>query len=491
MGSLNKFSPLENLTHLRILIAALSFILSILAISTDDLINADGILYTHSAEAFISGGLTAASSLFDWPALPILAAFLSKLLFLSPFSSLYLLNIVFFVVLTDALTLLVNQGSRNVKTTAIASMIILSFYTLNEYRDFIIRDTAYWAFSVLALFHLVNFLDTARAKSIHLWQLCVVSAALFRIEGLVVLLLMPLTVLFVQTSKNKFVTLAYIYLPFLVLGGLIAIVLLDQSDLPLAFKKVMEISRYIDFEHLSNAHIAALQVISESIVAPIASDQANTFFISGFLGILAFDIFTGLSVSFVILMILSYRENASFQHTTTLVISFFLIVNLLILLAFVFANKFMSTRYCMMAIISIALLFLPKITTWIQKSIVSRQKWSLLIIVMMLIISLADTFHQSSSKSFYKDAVNWSPEHIADDQKVFTNNEFVSFYLEQKNPELDVTHHKRRIKPCSYDYFFISDKHLHELTKKQIDACQLIEVTHFKNRKEKITIYKK
>lgn len=490
MSILPKIPVLDNINHLRILIALLSFILSVLAIVTDDLVNSDGILYTNSAEAFVASGLAAASNVYDWPTLPILGAVLSKWLFISPLNSLYLLSIIFFVLLTDALTLLVHQSSRDIKITAIASILILSFYTLNEYRDFIIRDTGYWAFSALALFHLINFLNNAQKKSLHLWQLFAFFAALFRIEGLVILMLMPLTVLFVDTNKNKLVTLLRAYLPFLFIAGLLALAIITQPELSLSFQKVLEVFKYIDFDHLTTEHSNDLNIIADNIIAPVASDQANTFYFSGLLGLVAFDIFTGLSVGLILLMLCSFRERYPLHANSLQVLRYFLIINILILVAFVLTNNFISTRYCMMAIITIMLLFLPKIALWVKKSITHRETWKILLIILVVVFSLGDTFHQSSSKAFYKDSAAWSSSHIKDDQNIFTNNEFIYFYLDQLNPKFEITYHKRRLKPCNYNYFFISDKHITERIQKQVVECQLQPVIQFKNKKEKITIYK-
>ncbi|HET8807053.1 MAG TPA: hypothetical protein VFM76_01605, partial [Methylophaga sp.] len=76
---MHKTQVFESMISIRLLTAIFSLTLSIFAYHASVIINADGILYIYTIDAFKAGGIAATESLYNWPFFPILTAWLSEL----------------------------------------------------------------------------------------------------------------------------------------------------------------------------------------------------------------------------------------------------------------------------------------------------------------------------------------------------------------------------------------------------------------------------
>lgn len=483
-----KFSPLHNLTQLRLLVALTSLCLSFLINRFDYLMNVDGILYLNMAEAFISGGLPSASELYDWPFFSILIGLLTQYSWLGLQTSAVVLNSLLFVVLTDSLVLISKEGLRSSSQTAIAAVIILCFYTLNEYRDFIIRDVGYWAMTTLALYHFLKFIADGRTNRLILWLLFGSIAVLFRIEGLIVLALMPAAILFSERAK-KFHAIALCYLPLLIVVAVLAILVAYDSTLWGAFSKIAEYGKYLHTEKLMTAFWQDKEIIANQVINPIAKDQAGILLISGLLGLVLHDIFTGLSFSLLALFALSLRTQSTAQSSYKVVITSFLLINLLILFSFTFSKQFITTRYCILAIIAIVLLMMPKITAYISSCIKQQNYYKIFLIFLLLSLSLVDTFHTTSSKKYIKDAIEWTAQNTSPELSIFTNDRHVAFHLAHDYQHTKVTLDERRLSTCSYDFVIIVEKHVNKRISKSINKCEWQLHKQFKEGSRSVKIY--
>lgn len=486
---MKNFSPLQNLAHLRILAAVVSICLSVLINKYDYLINLDGILYLKMAEAFITGGLSSASQLYDWPFFAILIGLISKYSWLDIHISAIVLNTFFFVILTDGLLLVCHQGLRSIPQTAIAALVVLCFYTLNEYRDFIIRDVGYWAMSIWAVYHFIKFIDEGHKSRLFLWQLFAITAVLFRIEGLIILLLMPITIFFSANHSGKLKHITLAYLPLLIIAAVAAVMLFYDTDLRAAFSKIDEFEKYFHYEKLMTPFWQDKEIIANQVIPPVARDQAGILLISGLIGVVLHDIFTGLSISLLILAALSIRTQPMVNKSYNLVLISFLLINLLILFSFAIGQQFITTRYCILAILAIVLLLIPKLTVYIQSNINGKNHFKVFLVILLLSLSLVDTFHKTQTKKYIKDAITWTAQNTDSKVNIFTNNEHVSFYLAYLYQHPNVTFNERKLDGCQYDYAVIVERHIHKRLSRSIKKCDWQVHRHFEEGNRSVKIY--
>ena len=423
-------SSIANLTRTRILTAFISLLLSLQAVYFDDITNSDGVLYMQMAEAYLLCGLQAVQTLYDWPAYAILIAWVHQLTSFSIETSGLILSSLFFILLTDALVLISSLLVANARQLNIAAILILCFTPINEYRDFILRDPGYWAFSSLALYQFMLFVNLPSYKTASLWQIFMIIAILFRIEGSVILLGLPLFLLFVRQPMEGIKQIIQVsYLLFVSLIGIIAFVL-SQPDLIAAFGKLGSIASYIDLTAYSDKLYRYAGVIKHQILNQYSEDYAAFILISGMLVMFAYKIIKAFSVSYLIVYFATASKvlkphSKQLQH----LLLYFFALNILLLIVFLFKQYFMSSRYTLMALIGLLLLVMHRLSHGIERLWLAKNKILLSIIAFALFYSVADTSTQSGDKSYIKEAAIWAANNLPKDSLIMTDDGFILHYF--------------------------------------------------------------
>lgn len=476
------FRPQQNFNHLRILTAAISLVLSVLAIAFDDIINADGILYVQLAKAFIESGLAGTSELYNWPFLSIISASFSKLTSLSHLNSLFWVNTLFFVILTDSLLLIANKLLTTHRQTIIASILILCFYSLNEYRNFVIRDIGYWALSLAGLYQFIRFFESSQIKNLLAWQALTIIAVLFRIEGILLLLFMPALLLFASIHRNKFLTILLANI-WLFLGSVCLLIVLSfqQEHFIDSFSKLDEISRYINIDNRITALNQASSLIDSNIIRHVAQDDGlgMIILVSGFVVITLLEVLVGLSIGYLLLAVIAAKTSTFTPKAPRDVLLLALAIQLVILLTFGLTQFFITTRYCLLACMLLLLLIIPKLCSYIEQSYTGRHKISLAFILLVLIFSVGDAFHHTTSKKYIVEAANWTASNINEGHSVYTNSVFLEFYMSEANPKLRSIYTPVPANRENYAYFLIDNRELSPQLKTKLSKLGLTKVKMF------------
>src|SRR6185312_11171405 len=190
-----------------------SILLSGWAAIKTSVINPDAICYLYSAAA-MSKGLVVATHLCaqaKWPFYSMLIFGLSRITDFSYLVAAYLLDGFFSLISVVTFIAIVSQLTLRTRVVALSAVVILLAHEFNSLRVEIVRDHGFWAFYLLSLFFLLQYFNAAnitrRQKTRNqwcyalLWSVSLVIAALFRIEGVVFLLLLPLLVFFEKKTK--------------------------------------------------------------------------------------------------------------------------------------------------------------------------------------------------------------------------------------------------------------------------------------------------
>jgi hypothetical protein len=173
----------------------LSAAFSAFLVYTNPILNDDAFSFLRAAERFNSDGAGAMLDEYGWYGYSILIAVVDKLVPGDLLVSAHLVNGLNYVLLTWAFI----ELSRHMSVTAVgnwfAAAVILGFPLLNEMRHFIIRDVAYWAFSITAVLQLVRYEKTRALSNALGWSLCTLGATVFRLEALLPAMLAPFALL--------------------------------------------------------------------------------------------------------------------------------------------------------------------------------------------------------------------------------------------------------------------------------------------------------
>ncbi|MTI63690.1 hypothetical protein [Methylophaga sp.] len=447
-------------TQIRLITAVISLFLSLAAYYFDDIINRDGVMYMEMVQAYMSGGLNAMADIYDWGFFTLLVAWLSEL-FSSPIEfTASALNSILFVVFTDALLLISRQLLPNLRQIAIAAVLILAFFSINDYRDFIIRDIGYWAFTTLGLYHLIRYQSSFTVFHAVSWQIAILTAVLFRIEGVVLLGLLPLFVFYKQplrTAARNWINLNSLVLPLLVT---LSAIVVGQEGWVQAFGKFSDYLAYINTEALTLRAEQKLTILEEKILTPFSAEYSALILYSGLLVMLAYKLLEGLSIGYLILLGFARwqnRQRIAIPHRNLIV--WFFILNLIILMAFLFRQYFVVSRYCVMTVVSLFLLVLPYLTRLIEETWLSRRRWWLGLFAFIVLAGLIDTFHSTNSKAYIKNTAIWAAHELQAEDRLITDDEFIQYYLKREKTNVTITYRPQKLGNYqNFDYILLVEK---------------------------------
>lgn len=268
-------------------LAAIAVLISIaFAAAMGEVINRDGVLYVRTAQAFLDGGVTAAMNLYNWPAYPILFGLLSKWSGLSLEAAAHVINAGCMLLLVDSFIRLCHQLDKASPRPWIFALIVLSFPPL-DHRLEIYRDWGYLALAMCAFVPLLRFwqAEDGRARDALAWQGAILAALLFRVEAAALMVLAPLCLL-VQDRPwpqrwRRFATANSV----LVLIAVVGMALIASGALPAG--KLLELSMYLDIEHVTGSFNYVARQISAYALNKYAADFASHMLLGGLLTMVA------------------------------------------------------------------------------------------------------------------------------------------------------------------------------------------------------------
>ena len=427
-----------NLTRIRVFTAIASLIFSMYAVYFDDIINKDGALYLKTAELFLSGNMDAAFTSYNWPFYSIIIAFFQKITTIPLELSALILNSVFFVILTDALILissLIFSVPRQLKITA---LLILCFMPILDYRDYIIRDPGYWAFACLALYHFMVFMNSSRIIHGTLWQIFMILAIFFRIEGVFLLITVPLFLLLSKNLRLEMVIRKLISCFFITIILLAAVPFIESLSME-KFSKIYHASNIKNLDVIFDKLIFSADILKHQILNKYSGEYATFILFFGFLSFLIYKIFQAFSIPYIIIFLSSFKNSS--QLSTNLYrnfLAYFLILNTFIMFVFILKEHFISSRYIVLTSISLFLLLSFYMVTGIERLYLNKNKLLLAIIALCLSYNLLDAATTSRNKSYIKDMTLLSVQKIPEKSIVLVNDRAAFYYLTNKAAHLTV-----------------------------------------------------
>lgn len=427
-----------NLTQIRVFTAIASLIFSMYAVYFDDIVNNDGILYLKAAKLFVSGNMEAAFATYNWPFYSIIIAFFQKITSIPLELTAYILSCIFFVLLTDALILISSLIFSVPRQLKISAILILCFMPILDYRDYIIRDPGYWAFACLALYHFMVFMNSSRVIHATLWQIFMIFAILFRVEGIFLLITVPFFLLLSKNLREEMVIRKLISCFFVSIIFLATIPFIDDFATK-QFSKIYSIFNYMNLDFIFGKLMISAEIIEHQVLNKYSGEYATFILFFGFLSLLIYKIFEGFSFSYIVIFLSSFKNRS--QLSTNLYRNFlvyFLILNSLILFVFLLKENFISSRYVVLTSISLFLILSFYMVTGIERLYLNKNKLLLVIIALCFSYNLLDAATTSRNKSYIKDIALLSVQKVPEKSIVLVNDRAAFYYLTSEAAHLTV-----------------------------------------------------
>lgn len=454
-----------NLNQIRLITALLSLTLSIVAFALDNLINSDGVLYMNMARALIEDGFSAMADLYDWPFFAILTAGVHILTGFPLERCGEIINIAMFVVFTDALVLICAKMLPNHRQVFIAALFILGFTLFLDYRAYLFRDLGYWAFISLGLYQFIRFIEVPSWKNAFLWQVAMVIAILFRIEGVAITVLLPIFLLYHRTTlKQASKEILMLWSSFMFIGAIVALIAMSFGTVAEAFGKLSQIWGYLDFQNKADEFYKRAVIIDAQVMSRFAKEDGALILASGLLVMMTQKFITALSIGYIIFYLITrYSKQAPTYLAPPpykAMFIYFIGINFIILAGFVFDKYFLSTRYSVMLITALFLLMLPRFCQFVENAVINKRKATLAFTAFVLIAGPIDSLTSSVYKGYVKETALWAAENIPEGTRTRTFDVISDYYFREygfrQDIELDVG--MRSTKFADIDYVILVNK---------------------------------
>jgi len=473
--------------QIRIFTALVSLLLSVTAFYIDDIINPDGILYIHMAEAFVDNGLAGIKEYtsYNWPFFAIFIAGLHSLTTLPLELCSNILNSLFFVIFTDTLLLISNKTFINKQNLILAAIFIICFQSFNEYRDYIVRDIGYWAFCSLSLYRFIIFIESPSVRNATIWQLVAIIAILFRVEGVVFLFGLPLYLWLCTPIKQALKS--YLQLNYLVIITLVSttIFAIGQTGLATVFGKLTTVLSYIEPARFMQTLTEKSDIIADQVLNQYSDRFSTLILVSGLITMLIYKLVKALSLPYFALYIASIWNRKIESHPHQKLIIYFVLLNIILLLAFLFHEYFMSKRYVIMAGAGLFLLMLPSLCSYIDRLFHHRSRKTLGFIALLLIIGLVDSMTQSGSKAYIQSTAIWASNNLPEGSRILTNNVRADYYVHKSNPDISHQFAERlQAHLNNNDYLIIVEKRGRTTIKDALQGISLEFIYSEQNKKK-------
>lgn len=396
--------------------------------------NDDAYTYIRTAEIFLNDGLTAAIDHYAWVTYPVLIALVSSL-GISLLTAAYVLNALFYALLVYSFVSIVRLLDDSRLVVALAALTVLVYPELNEYRDMVIRDVGFWS---LSLFGLLQFLLYDRNRNFRQGLLFVGMlglASLFRPEALLYLLLTPISLLFnssISTEENRKHLLRLSGVTVLIGAGvLLTLLLVGINVFALVLDRLAVYQLFL--VEVFNPGEAVLAARSDAIFGEFAADfsgeYVNAVIAAGLLVVLAMTLFYGIGGPYFWLLAWGLlRKHLPAKGTNVAPVLAYLLINLGLLLVFLYVTRFLTARYAILFSLLIVLQVPFLVRTIIENIRDSRWKMSAQYFLIMFFFYCAMDAYISLGRprDWLMDAAQYVNESNAGN--VITNNLSIAYF---------------------------------------------------------------
>jgi len=416
-----------------------SLVLSAWCLYRDPVINHDGILYMRAAEAILAGGWRSGLAIYPWPLYAWLVALLHQATGLALEPAAHLLDFALQALAVWAFISVVKELGGDRRTMVLAALVILVHPPFNEYRSFVVRDFGYWALYLFALRWFVRYFKAPGIAAAIGWGVSMVLATLFRIEGLIILLLAPLALLFRreppfaarwgQLAKLQVVAIALL------------VVLAGWSLVGTPIEQAGRLTEPMQWlQHLWEQLAGGFRQKAAALAQAVLNQYSSSYAMAGVLALLLV-IFLGKTIGaltplYALLALHAWRGRLiPAPAGTGRVLAWLVLVQTAILVGFLVNNFFLTGRHA----VAWALTVMPVVPfslaalydRWRRRAADGRTtRWVFPAVCVVLFVMVVDGLWSfGPSKSYLREAGLWVNARTSPAAKVHSNNPIVAFYV--------------------------------------------------------------
>jgi hypothetical protein len=403
-------------------------------------INPDSLLYFESARLFASAQWKEALQIWNWPLYPLCIAAVHKITNLGIQNSAQVLNVVFFGLTAFSFIEIIRlAGGRQLTMAAGALILFSSQYIVGDVLEMLMRDEGFWAFYLSGLVFFIRFYQQLRFRDALLWQLCAITATLFRIEAITYLVLLPSLFLFnFNISFNqriRFLLTSHALNIFLALGLILVIAL--HGDLSMKnFGRLQEVFTLNLFDELTRKLFANAAIMSNVVLEKYLEEFAVPGLLLTFLFVmLVKSISTTGLINFIMALFAIKNRNNILESKAYSVLRYAAIISLANMALIITKVFVLSSRYVVglafVLMIFAAFQFARILMNNAQPLAKStKSKWLPIVLMIFMLLSLIkNMLPKAEGYNYMQDAVTWVQTQNIENKPVFTDESRIIYYM--------------------------------------------------------------
>jgi len=429
----------------------------------------DGILYLHASQTYLTQGLHAAMQIYSWPFYAALMAKTSQLTTLSLLQTAFLLNAIFTSILVFYFVRLIHLLGGNFRHQCWAAALILLYPYLNHDRYNVLRDFGYYAFFVASLYYFIAFLNTHKTRDALLWQITLMIATAFRIEGAVLLSLCPIAILLIPVESFRQKIVNFFKASWILLVALIIASIYFKSFWH--FGRIPDLAAALSLNQLLPLLSQKITALQQQVLNIPGKDDAWLFLTAGIIAVFFHTALETLSFILSALFIYTlYTKPFQIQSKARAGLVIYAIIIIFTLVCFLLHELFLVGRY-IAPLMFICLLILP----FGLEHLWQKKHWSAKgIVITILLYNAAASFGQfGPSKTYLIEAGKWIEANTPVNAHIYANNEQLSYYASRNNLLYDPNLSLQQTHFNDYNYIAITLRHTDNMMTEQ----QLLQLT--------------
>lgn len=410
--------------------ASISILLSIWAALKAVVINPDAICYLQSAEGIPMGlhFVTHLCGQAKWPFYSALIYFFENFTKISMQNSAHFLNGCFSLISVVSFILITYCLNGTKRVLWLAAFVILLAHEFNSLRECIVRDHGFWAFYLLSILFLLLFFRENLWRYALAWSVSLLIATLFRIEGVIFLLFVPMATFF--NSAKRISSFFKLHTLSLLLFFCLMVWLFLHPD-----KGVGELGRLgevknqflVGFAEVAKQFSSKAEILNQQIFTPLSLKDSEIILGLIFIFWYLQSVISNISFIYAGLVVYAWIRKLLKDNQASLVLWSYIIVNVIVTGTFLVEHMFLAKRY-LLALSLTLMVWIPLALDDFCKQY-SRRKLPLLAsIVLIIVFAVGGIFDFGYSKKYIRDAGEWLEFNLPQNATLYSNDNLVMYY---------------------------------------------------------------
>ena len=423
-------------------------------------INNDALIYIKQAYFFAEGDFKSGLSIYPWPFYGLIIAWIHNITNIQFFPVAHIINIILFGLTSFFYLKTIELIYKLENVVLFGALLLLSYFPLmDDYVPMIIRDHGFWAGCMMGSYYYFKNLKFNNFRNKILIQFGFLFSALFRPEGFLFLITLPLWNLYIN-KKQKFLNLVQDSLLIFFLFFLILIVILFKPEIN--FLEFVDASRFVEFFYKPSQiffnYTKMSLIISENRFLSDLINDNKFITISGMIFFVAiFKWVKGLGFLHGIVFINFLKNIKKDQYQKHLI--FFLSISFFYVILNLFSTFIISNRFFTIHWMWLFILITPSLHSFFYRQNNKINYFLKIAITIIVILSILNCFYDSKKMSTDHYAAQYLNKNIQNKSVSFIYSERVGYYAGYKIDDIFSHGIQNQSRPIDVDWLiFYGDK---------------------------------